>query len=141
MKFLIRIYFVSFCLLRFLKRPLKFIQDFFLLYNVLYEWSLSIIYRCGAQFWKCLRDLYFGWSEGRPRKMFSKKCLQVISRQSNFWRLQKCLKKQLKKDKKEFAVIIFLRQCSAVTLEHRLNCDLKNCLRSNTGCQASPIFL
>ena len=38
--------------------------------------------------------------------MVSKKCLQVISRQSNFWRLQKCLKKQLKKDKKEFAVMI-----------------------------------
>ena len=39
-------------------------------------------------------------------KWLARNVIQVISRQSNFWRLQKCLKKQLKKDKKEFAVMI-----------------------------------
>ena len=38
--------------------------------------------------------MYFGWSKGRPRKTVSSKCLQVISRQSNFEGLEKCLKKQ-----------------------------------------------
>ena len=37
--------------------------------------------------------------------MVSNKCLQVISRQSNFWRLQKGLKKQIKKQQ-EFAMMI-----------------------------------
>ena len=37
--------------------------------------------------------------------MVSKKCLQVIPRQSNFLRLQKCLKKQ-----QEFAMMIDTQQ-------------------------------
>ena len=65
-----------------------------------------MIYHCGAQFWKCLRDLYFGWIKGGPREMVSNKSLQIISRQTNFWRLQKCLKKQIKKKKQEFAMVI-----------------------------------
>ena len=55
--------------------------------------------------------------EGRPRKMVSSKCLQVIQRQSNFGRLEKCLKKQNKKKattittKTNFkAVVIALRR-------------------------------
>ena len=46
---------------------------------------------------KMFARFIFRMEKGMASKNVSSKCLQVVSRQSNFGELEKCLKKQIKK--------------------------------------------
>ena len=62
--------------------------------------SLWVVVVYDLLMWRSVLKMFarfiFRMEQGGARKMISSKCLQVISRQSNFERLERCLKKNLK---------------------------------------------